>query len=77
MSFHKQVEQVDAVLSADNIKFQPPTGLTILVVGAGVGGLMSALECRRKGHNVQLIERTPALSIAGKSNWLAPPQILD
>jgi monoamine oxidase len=28
------------------------TGIDVLIVGAGMGGLMSALECWRKGHNV-------------------------
>jgi NADPH-dependent 2,4-dienoyl-CoA reductase/sulfur reductase-like enzyme len=66
MSFYKKVEQVDAVLPADKIDFHPPTGISVLVVGAGVGGLMSALECWRKGHDVRVIERTPSLSTAGK-----------
>lgn len=30
----------------------PPTKLNILIVGAGFSGLVSALECWRKGHNV-------------------------
>jgi NADPH-dependent 2,4-dienoyl-CoA reductase/sulfur reductase-like enzyme len=70
MSFHKEVKQIEAALSSDKIKFHPPTGISVLVVGAGVGGLMSALECRRKGHDVRLIERASALSTAGMSCWL-------
>jgi len=30
----------------------PNTGIDVLIVGGGVGGLMTALECWRKGHNV-------------------------
>lgn len=30
----------------------PDTGIDILIVGAGIGGLTTALECWRKGHNV-------------------------
>ncbi|KAF2844830.1 putative monooxygenase [Plenodomus tracheiphilus IPT5] len=30
----------------------PSTGIDVLVVGAGMGGLTTALECWRKGHNV-------------------------
>ena len=30
----------------------PETGINVLVVGGGMGGLMTALECWRKGHNV-------------------------
>jgi len=71
MSFYKQVDQADAVFSADKINFHPRTGISVLVVGAGVGGLMSALECRRKGHDVRIIERAPALSTAGRACRLA------
>ena len=36
----------------------PSTGVDVLIVGAGMGGLMSALECWRKGHNiVGVVER--------------------
>jgi NADPH-dependent 2,4-dienoyl-CoA reductase/sulfur reductase-like enzyme len=66
MSFYRRVEQSSAVLSAEKVKFHPPTGISVLVVGAGVGGLMSALECRRKGHDVRVIERTPEPSTAGR-----------
>ena len=33
-------------------KRQSETGINVLIVGAGMGGLMTALECWRKGHNV-------------------------
>ncbi|KAK4141035.1 uncharacterized protein C8A04DRAFT_14412 [Dichotomopilus funicola] len=37
----------------------PETGITVLIVGAGMGGLMSALECWRKGHTVtRILERS-------------------
>ncbi|KAH8701949.1 hypothetical protein BGW36DRAFT_394719 [Talaromyces proteolyticus] len=36
----------------------PETHVNVLIVGAGVGGLMTALECWRKGHNiVGILER--------------------
>lgn len=36
----------------------PETGINVLVVGAGMGGLMTTLECWRKGHNiVGILER--------------------
>lgn len=36
----------------------PETGINVLIVGAGMGGLMAALECWRKGHNVtKILER--------------------
>lgn len=33
-------------------KRYPETGIDVLIVGAGMGGLMTVLECWRKGHNV-------------------------
>lgn len=38
--------------SHDLPKRYPSTGIDVLVVGAGMGGLMTTLECWRKGHNV-------------------------
>ncbi|KAH8659943.1 putative monooxygenase [Xylariales sp. PMI_506] len=65
MSLYKELAQNAAIEPIDNVKMHPPTGISVLVVGAGVGGLMAALECRRKGHDVQVIERTPIPSTAG------------
>lgn len=53
----------------DKVKFHPPTGLSVLIVGAGVAGLMSALECRRKGHDVRVIERVPSPSTEGRPSF--------
>lgn len=35
----------------------PSTGISVLIIGAGVGGIMTALECWRKGHDVRILER--------------------
>lgn len=44
----------------------PETGLSVLIVGAGVAGLMAALECWRNGHNVRIVERSPEEVTTGK-----------
>lgn len=45
----------------------PGTGIDVLIVGAGMGGLMSALECWRKGHNiVGILERQDGPVYSGK-----------
>ena len=49
-----------------SVKRYPETGIDVLIVGAVVGGLTAALECYRKGHKVQIYEREPSISTAGK-----------
>jgi len=39
--------------------------LNVLVVGAGIGGLTSAIALRRNGHRVTLAERDPQWSVYG------------
>ncbi|KAJ4399524.1 hypothetical protein N0V91_009349 [Didymella pomorum] len=38
---------------------EPSTGISVLVVGAGIGGLTFAIEAYRKGHDVRVVERSP------------------
>ncbi|KAI8942002.1 hypothetical protein NX059_000110 [Plenodomus lindquistii] len=35
----------------------PPSGITIIIVGAGFAGLALAIECDRKGHSVLILEK--------------------
>ncbi|KAH8655895.1 putative monooxygenase [Xylariales sp. PMI_506] len=76
MSSHSQTDQSQSgLLSSEKVKFHPSTGISILIVGAGVGGLMSALECRRKGHDVRVVERTQVPSTAGDFFSIGSPAI--
>ncbi|KXX74901.1 6-hydroxynicotinate 3-monooxygenase [Madurella mycetomatis] len=43
----------------------PPSGIRVVVVGAGFAGLTAAIECDRKGHSVVLLEKSPALAPLG------------
>jgi 2-polyprenyl-6-methoxyphenol hydroxylase-like FAD-dependent oxidoreductase len=43
-----------------------PTGIDVLIVGTGLAGLVAALECTRKGHNVRVLERAADINTAGK-----------
>ncbi len=58
-------------ISSDNanslidVERRPSSGISVLIVGAGVAGVMSALECWRKGHNVRILERSPGPDAAG------------
>lgn len=42
-----------------------PTGIKVLIVGAGFAGLTAAIECHRKGHDVVVLESFPQLKILG------------
>ncbi|KAK3935034.1 6-hydroxynicotinate 3-monooxygenase [Diplogelasinospora grovesii] len=44
-------------MANDNIPRLPPSGIKVIVVGAGFAGLAAAIECDRKGHSVTLLEK--------------------
>ncbi|SCZ11242.1 FAD-dependent oxidoreductase [Microvirga guangxiensis] len=48
------------------------SGLSIAIVGAGIGGLTTALTLARQGHSVTLIERRPGFSEVGAGLQLSP-----
>lgn len=50
----------------DKVKRHDPLDISVLVCGAGVAGLMTALECWRRGFNVKILERAPHNSTAGR-----------
>lgn len=41
------------------------TGIKVIVVGAGFGGLAAAIECHRHGHDVEIYEAFPELKVLG------------
>ncbi|KAJ2894785.1 salicylate hydroxylase [Zalerion maritima] len=41
------------------------TGIKVIVVGAGFGGLTAAIECHRQGHDVEIYESFPKLKVLG------------
>ena len=41
----------------DDFTRLPPSGIKVIVVGAGFAGLAAAIECDRKGHSVTLFEK--------------------
>ncbi|KAI1206087.1 FAD/NAD(P)-binding domain-containing protein [Annulohypoxylon truncatum] len=44
---------------------RPRTGVKVIVVGAGFGGLGAAIECHRQGHDVEIYEAFPELKSLG------------
>ncbi|KPM44146.1 hypothetical protein AK830_g2454 [Neonectria ditissima] len=43
----------------------PDSGIKVIVVGAGFGGLTAAIECHRQGHDVEIYESFPELKVLG------------
>lgn len=48
------------------MQHKPPTGISVLIVGSGLGGLTFAIEAYRQGHDVQIIEKRPKIEDFGK-----------
>ncbi|AEO57156.1 hypothetical protein MYCTH_114691 [Thermothelomyces thermophilus ATCC 42464] len=44
-------------MGGDSFPRRPPSGIKVIVVGAGFAGLAAAIECDRKGHSVTLLEK--------------------
>ncbi|KAI0195515.1 hypothetical protein F4808DRAFT_464214 [Astrocystis sublimbata] len=44
---------------------RPATGIKVLIVGAGFGGLGAAIECHRQGHDVEIYEAFSELKQLG------------
>ncbi|CAG9994342.1 unnamed protein product [Clonostachys byssicola] len=49
----------------DHMQPMSATGINMLIVGAGIGGLSLAIEAHRKGHTVRIIEKRAELSALG------------
>jgi 2-polyprenyl-6-methoxyphenol hydroxylase-like FAD-dependent oxidoreductase len=48
-----------------NTQTKPKTGIKIIIVGAGFGGLTAAIECHLQGHDVVILESFPAIKPLG------------
>lgn len=42
-----------------------PSGIKVIIVGAGFAGLTAAIECHRKGHEVTVFEKVAELKPLG------------
>ncbi|KAI0134299.1 putative monooxygenase [Xylariales sp. AK1849] len=49
-----------------------PTGIRVLIVGAGFAGLTAAIECHRHGHTPIILEKFPELKLLGDIISFAP-----
>lgn len=48
------------------------TSLTVLIVGAGIGGLCAAIGLRQQGHHVTVVERSKLAEEVGAAIHIAP-----
>jgi monoamine oxidase len=44
---------------------ESPSGIKVLIVGAGLAGLYAAIECYRQGHSPQVIESKNEIDALG------------
>jgi 2-polyprenyl-6-methoxyphenol hydroxylase-like FAD-dependent oxidoreductase len=45
--------------------FHSPTGIKVIIAGAGFAGLSLAIECIRNGHEVQIFEQAKEFAMLG------------
>ncbi|KAI1292676.1 hypothetical protein F5Y03DRAFT_375312 [Xylaria venustula] len=57
----------------DGVTRLSTTGISIIVVGGGIGGLMFALEAWRLGHDVKVFEKNRKLDVLGDAFGVLPP----
>ena len=52
----------------------PPhsSGIKVIVVGLGIGGLATAIECHRKGHTVIAFDKVKELKPIGTLDMIQP-----
>jgi monoamine oxidase len=43
------------------------SGVSVLIVGCGFGGIAAAIECHRKGHRVVVFEKNSEIGGLGES----------
>ncbi|KAF2182993.1 FAD/NAD(P)-binding domain-containing protein [Zopfia rhizophila CBS 207.26] len=54
-----------AVSETTEPQAKSPTGIKVIIVGAGFGGLTAAIECKRQGHDPVIYESFPVLKALG------------
>ncbi|TDZ28383.1 FAD-dependent monooxygenase fsr3 [Colletotrichum spinosum] len=56
----------------DGVLRHPPSGVKVVVVGGGISGLFTAVECWRKGHEVVVLEKAGQSSDHGDVFGIGP-----
>ncbi|KAI0554527.1 FAD/NAD(P)-binding domain-containing protein [Xylaria curta] len=56
----------------DGVRRHPRTGIKVIISGGGIGGMFAALECWRKGNDVEVLEQKDALSTLGDFFSIGP-----
>ena len=64
--------------STINLKCEEPSGINVLIVGAGLGGLYAAIDFHRQGHAVVVVESKKEVEALGtfilfaRTSWESP-----
>ncbi|KAI8951146.1 hypothetical protein F4801DRAFT_300749 [Xylaria longipes] len=67
-----QSSETHSVEVVDGVHRHPRTGIKVVISGAGLGGMFAALECWRKGNDVEILEQNDALSTIGDFLTIGP-----
>lgn len=65
MATNGQVHQNGNGVNGNDLNGTAKTGIKVIVVGAGFGGLGAAIECHRQGHDVEIYEAFAQLKQLG------------
>ena len=60
------VHYVNGYVGGAEMKCESSTGIDVLIVGAGLGGMFAAVELYRQGHQVRIIEAKEKMEGLGK-----------
>jgi len=70
--------QTSDAANGPEVPHKPKTGIKVVIVGAGFGGLCAAIECYRQGHDVELYESFKELKVRHlRSQYLGTVQPMD
>jgi 2-polyprenyl-6-methoxyphenol hydroxylase-like FAD-dependent oxidoreductase len=62
---HIDESKLSKMTASETTNGKPKTGIKVIIVGAGFGGLVAAIECVRQGHTPIIYESFPSLKILG------------
>ena len=59
----------------DSLRYSPNASFTVVIAGAGIGGLVLAVSLLKRGFSVKVLERD-LTAIRGEGKYRGPIQVL-